>query len=189
MLVDMGLFDTVFLDPRRRCKKCGAEIDQVQTKAFEPGLHEYQVGDVIDGSPVLSGVIREELYCASCNESPQQVYFAVWHTLLTGVCDTAEAAERRIREIDRAELLDYLARHQRQSLQWHDRFSRLYGELQNLHDYQNRLESGDQTDAQDDPKFFRIRDFVTDNDPLGALIRANKPINPEDETEVEQENG
>lgn len=187
----MGIFDTVFMAPPRRCRNCGSEIDQVQTKAFEPGLREYSIGDVITGTPLVSGVIREDLYCPSCNQTPQRVYFAVWHSLLVGICDTPDDAEERIRNVDRAELLDYLAEHQQQALQWHDRFSRLYGELQNLHDYQQRSSLESETSGRDSPKFFRIREFVDSEDPLGSLIRANKPVNPEDETEVagEEESG
>lgn len=188
----MGIFDTVFLNPTRRCSHCGAEIDQVQTKAFDPGLNEYRVGDLIAGSPIISGVIREDLYCPACNQTPQQVYFAIWHSLLVGVSDTVHEAEARIGNVDRAELLDYLERHQRAALQWHDRFSRLYGELQNLHDYQMQGSSPvPPSGADENPKFFRIRDFIQSDDPLGALIRANKPVNPEDETEVgsEEETG
>ena len=183
----MGLFDTVFFAPPRKCRNCGNEIDQVQTKAFEPCLQEYQVGDVISGAPMLSGVIREELYCPACNTNPQEVFFSIWHTLLVGVYDDPQAAEQRIQGVDRAELLDYLARHQRQALTWHDRFSRLYGELQNLHDYQQFTTNGTGTIAKDSPQFFRIRDYVASTDPLGELIRTNKPVNPEDETEVDRE--
>ncbi|HKK48550.1 MAG TPA: hypothetical protein VJ932_05605 [Alkalispirochaeta sp.] len=183
----MGLFDTVFMTPSRRCSNCGSDIDQVQTKAFEPGLREYAVGDMITGTPIVSGVVREDLYCPSCNQTPQQVFFAVWHSLLVGICDDANEAEERIRNVDRAELLDYLTQHQQQALQWHDRFSRLYGELQNLHDYQQRSSVKNDSTDRNSPKFFRIREFVDSEDPLGALIRANKPINPEDETEVEGE--
>ena len=187
----MGIFDTVFLTPPRHCRNCGAEIDQVQTKAFEPGLREYEVGDMITGSPIVSGVIREDLYCPTCNETPQKVYFAIWHALLVGVCDDVDTAETRIRDVDRAELLDYLAQHQQNALQWHDRFSRLYGELQNLHDYEQRSKLGSDDAVRENPKFFRIRGFVNSEDPLGALIAANKPVNPEDETEVagEEESG
>lgn len=180
----MGLFDTVFFSPPRKCRNCGSEIDQVQTKAFEPGLQEYQVGDVIAGAPMLTGVIREDLYCPACNTNPQPVYFAIWHTLLVGVYDDPESAEQRLGGVDRAELLDYLARHQQEALTWHDRFSRLYGELQNLHDYQQYVQEKESAGAGDNPQFFRIRDYVKAGDPLGELIKTNKPVNPEDETEV-----
>jgi hypothetical protein len=183
----MGLFDTVFFQTARVCSNCGSEIDQVQTKAFDPGLREYEVGDLITGSPVVSGVVREGLYCPNCNQTHRDVFFAVWHSLLVGVTDTIDEAEQRIRNVDRAELLDYISQHQQQSLQWHDRFSRLYGEIQNLHDYQRRVASGDAQGAQDNPQFFRIREFLAADDPLGELIRANKPLNPEDETEVQGE--
>lgn len=181
----MGIFDTVRLHPALHCATCGKEIDQIQTKAFEPGLREYEIGDIITGSPIVNGVIREDLYCPSCNSTSRQVYFAIWHSLLVGICDTVDAAEHRIGNVDRAELIDYIAQHQGTALQWHDRFSRLYGELQNLHDYQKRAASG--AAPSEDPTYFRIRDFLASADPLGELIRANKPVNPEDEQEVSSE--
>lgn len=147
------------------------------------------MGDLIYGSPILSGVIREELYCPGCAAAERtdrmSVWFAVWHTLLVGVYDDPVQAEARLQTVDRAELLDYLARHQSAALTWHDRFSRLYGELQNLHDYQNR--GPDEEAVRDDLRFFRIRDILDTEDPLGELIRNNKPENPEDETEVGRE--
>jgi hypothetical protein len=185
----MGIFDTVRFTPARSCPNCGAAISEVQTKAFEPGLREYHVGDVIYGSPILNGVIREELYCPSCTGSdppvrPRPVWFAIWHTLLVGVCDDPGDAELRLQTVDRAELLDYLARHQNAALTWHDRFSRLYGELQNLHDYQRA--GPEERNARDwkDLRFFRIREIIDSEDPLGELIQNNRPVNPEDETEV-----
>jgi hypothetical protein len=182
----MGIFDTVYLDPVRTCVSCGSQIGEVQTKVFDPGLREYRVGDVVYGSPLLSGVIKEELYCSHCNASKQKVYFAVWHTLLVGIYDTQEEAEERIGSVDRAELLDYLVQHQSEALRWHDRFSRLYGELQNFHDFQSGVNS-DPATRRESPMFFRIREYIDTDDPLGELIRANKPINPEDETEVSRE--
>ncbi|MFW5642488.1 MAG: hypothetical protein ACOCV0_00430 [Alkalispirochaeta sp.] len=182
----MGIFDTVTFEPPRMCITCGASISEVQTKAFDPGLREYRVGDVIYGSPLLNGVIREDLYCPRCNASKQKIYFSIWHTLLVGVHDDLKSAEERIGSVDRSELLDYLVQHQAEALQWHDRFSRLYGELQNFHDYQAGVESGN-SKQRENPMFFRIREYVDAPDPLGELIRANKPVNPEDETEVSRE--
>lgn len=183
----MGIFDTIYFDPPRVCSNCGSTISEVQTKVFEPGLREYRVGDVVYGSPVLNGVIREELYCPHCNASKQHIYFSVWHTLLVGVYDDMDHAEERLSTVDRAELLDYLVQHQSEALRWHDRFSRLYGELQNFHDFQLGSVKSDAMSKRENPMFFRIREYVDTDDPLGELIRANKPVNPEDETEVSRE--
>ncbi|TVR65959.1 MAG: hypothetical protein EA427_17135 [Spirochaetaceae bacterium] len=185
----MGIFDTVRFDPPRTCPNCGTTISEVQTKVFDPGLREYRVGDVIYGSPILSGVIREDLYCPGCaameNSERRSVWFSIWHTLLVGVYDDPSEAEARLQTVDRAELLDYLARHQSAALTWHDRFSRLYGELQNLHDFQQRDENDEA--KREDLRFFRIREILDADDPLGELISNNRPQNPEDETEVSRE--
>lgn len=183
---DMGLFDTIFFDTPFICSNCGASIDQVQTKAFDPGLREYHVGDLVSGSSIFSGILREELFCVQCSTSAQSVYITIWHTLLAGAFGTSEEAERRLKTVDRADLMDYILRHQNAALRWHDRFSRLYGELQILHDFTNNPPSPEAT--PENPRFFRIRQYVDAADPLSELIAANKPINPEDETEATEEN-
>jgi hypothetical protein len=187
----MGLFDTIFFEEPKICSSCGAKIDSVQTKAFDPALLEYRVGDVVSGSPLLSGVIREDLFCNGCNTMTQAVYLAIWHTLLVGVYDTEEEAEARITKVDRAELLDYIARHQKQSWTWHNRFSRLFGDLRNLYDYQHELEEEGEIAANTETvgkirnlRFFRIKEILDTKDPLAALIEAHRPENPEDETEL-----
>ncbi len=182
----MGIFDTVYINPPCTCTSCGASIGEVQTKVFDPGLREYRVGDVVSGSPILNGIVREQLYCPRCNASNQDVFFAIWHTLLVGIHDSYRDAETRITSVDRAELLDYLHQHQEEALRWHDRFSRLYGELQNFHDFQSDS-APDSAERKDNPMYFRIREYVDTPDPLGELIRANKPENPEDETEFTRE--
>ncbi len=59
----MGLFDTVIFDEPKVCSSCGATIDSVQTKSFSPALREYRVEDIVNGSPMLTGVIMEDLFC------------------------------------------------------------------------------------------------------------------------------
>jgi hypothetical protein len=178
----MGLFDTVFFDVPRACSNCGTKIDHVQTKHFDPILREYRVGDIITGSPVLTGVLQEELFCSGCNSFSDKIYFSIWHTVLLGIFNGPREAEERVREVDRAELIDYIDRHQREAETWHGRFSRLYGDLQNLHDYQR--EPKKKGESRRDIRFFRIRDLLEKEDPLGALIDAHRPVNPEDETEL-----
>jgi len=180
----MGIFDAILFETPFLCKHCGAPIDQVQTKAFEPGLNEYRTGDVIESSPIMSGVIRETLYCPSCNKSAQTVYVAMWHSVLVGTYATHDEAERRIREVDRIDLIEFLSNQQKRALQWHDRFSRLYGELQILHDYNKQKAAGAVPDTSETARFFKIRQYVDSDDSLGSLIAGNKPVNPEDETEV-----
>lgn len=178
----MGIFDTVFLEEYRICTICGAQIDSVQTKNFSPALREYRAGDMVSGSPVLSGIIREDLFCSSCNSVSQEVFFSIWHSLLAGVYDSAEEAEERLRHIDRAELMDHIARHQQQAEIWHVRFSRLFGDLKNWYEYQREKQAGEPSDR--DLRFFRIKEILEAEDTLAALIEAHHPTNPEDESEL-----
>ncbi|MCF7948416.1 MAG: hypothetical protein K9M94_07495, partial [Spirochaetia bacterium] len=150
----MGIFDTVILDEPKVCSSCGATIDSIQTKSFSSALREYRVGDIVGGSPMLTGVVREDLFCSSCNSVSQEVYFSIWHTLLAGVYDTADDAEERLLHIDRAELMDFIVRHQKKAETWHVRFARLYGDLKNWYEYQ-RANRTEDTPGHD-PKFLRI---------------------------------
>lgn len=183
----MGIFDAILFETPFLCKHCGSPIDQVQTKVFEPGLNEYRTGDVIGSSPIMSGIIRETLYCPSCNKNAQTVYLAMWHSVFVGSFSSHNEAERRINEVDRVDLIEFVAEQQRRALQWHDRFSRLYGELQILHDYEQQKITGVVPDKIDTARFFKIRQYVDSDDSLGSLIAGNKPVNPEDETEVPNE--
>ena len=178
----MGLFDTVIFDEPKVCSSCGATIDSVQTKSFSPALREYRVGDIVNGSPMLTGVIMEDLFCSSCNSVFQEVYFSIWHTLLAGVYDTAKEAEERLLHIDRAELMDFIARHQKDAETWHVRFARLYGDLKNWYEYQRANKTEDIADH--DPRFLRIHELLEAEDPLADLIEAHRPVNPEDENEL-----
>ncbi len=183
----MGIFDAILFETPFLCRHCGSPIDQVQTKAFEPALNEYRAGDVIDSSPIMSGVIRETLYCPSCNRNAQSVYIAMWHSVLAGTYSSHDEAERRLAEVDRIDLIEFIAEQQGRARQWHDRFSRLYGELQILHDYEKTEASGTEPEIADTSRFFKIRQYIDSDDPLGSLISGNKAINPEDETEVPNE--
>ena len=178
----MGLFDTIILDEVRVCSSCGATIDAVQTKSFSSALREYRVGDIVAESPMLTGVVGEDLFCSSCNSVSQELYFAVWHTLLAGIYDSPEEAEERLLHIDRAELMDYIDRHQREAETWHVRFARLFGDLKNWYEHQRAVET--ETVSDKDPRFFRIREILEAEDPIAALIEAHRPVNPEDESEL-----
>jgi hypothetical protein len=178
----MGIFDTVTFEEPKVCSSCGARIDSVQTKSFSPALREYRVGDIIGGSPVFSGVVREDLFCSSCNSVSQEVHFSIWHTLLVGIFDNAEEAEERLLHIDRATLMEYIVRHQRETETWHVRFSRLFGDLKNWHEFLRVNQSGEVSDR--DPRFFRIREILEAEDPLSALIESHRPVDPEDESEL-----
>ena len=178
----MGVFDTIILDEARVCSSCGATIETMQTKSFSSALKEYRVGDIVAGSPMLTGVVREDLFCSSCNSVSQELYLALWHTLLAGVYDHADEAEERLLHIDRAELMDYIVRHQREAETWHVRFARLFGDLKTWHEHQRAAETEEISDR--DPRFFRIREILAAEDPVAALIEAHRPVNPEDESEL-----
>ncbi|MCF7914933.1 MAG: hypothetical protein K9L66_07205 [Spirochaetaceae bacterium] len=99
-----------------------------------------------------------------------------------GIFDTADEAEERLLHIDRAELMDFIVRHQKKAETWHVRFARLYGDLKNWYEYQRANRTEDTSGH--DPKFLRIHEIIEADDPLSALIEAHRPVNPEDESEL-----
>ena len=63
---------------------------------------------------VLTGILEERLYCGNCRRSDQKVFITIWHCLITGVFADQDEAERRLLEVDRADILNHLIRHQKE---------------------------------------------------------------------------
>ena len=56
----MGLFDTILVE--HPCQTCGEKLSDYQTKALDPSMNEYRLGDKIE-SPDLEIVIGSfEIY-------------------------------------------------------------------------------------------------------------------------------
>jgi hypothetical protein len=178
----MGLFDTVILDKAKTCRSCGGTIDSVQTKAFYSSLTEYRIGDLVSCPSMFTGIIREEVFCSSCHAVSQEIYFTIWHTLLTGIYDSAEEAEQNLFHTERAELIDYINRHQKESETWHRRFMELYSDLESWYRYQHKEQTVDKPELNrfDEFQFFRIREFLEADDFLAALIEEHRPPGGED---------
>ena len=97
----MGMFDTIHFKKPLACPSCGAEITSLQTKDFECVLTSYQIGSVLRGGSVHSGIIKETLWCDACNKAGRSpanspVYLVVWHTVLAGVAQELAQAEARL---------------------------------------------------------------------------------------------
>jgi len=136
----MGMFDTIVFPASIDCRQCGAPIASTQTKQFGCVLDAYRVGDVIPHSPVVLGVLEEELYCEPCRRFDQKVYLTLWHGLLTGVYEDRAEAEGRVMSVDRADILGHLIAHQTEER----RLRRLLqGLLNTLHSYAEYLAADD----------------------------------------------
>jgi len=65
----VGLFDTILI--KTKCAKCGAEDENLQTKALDPILRTFEIGDPIPEDFVLFGIndgwIEGHTYCEGCS--------------------------------------------------------------------------------------------------------------------------
>jgi hypothetical protein len=103
----MGLFDTVEFDKPIKCKVCGKEHTDVQTKQFENLMISYSVGDLLP-CHIITGVLEEYFYCSHDDEekdlSKQKVYFVIWHNILVDVTETYGSAEKRLKSFGKGDL-------------------------------------------------------------------------------------
>ena len=144
------MFDTIVFPSPIACVHCGAPIPSTQTKQFGCLLDTYRVGDVIPHSPVVLGVLEEELYCEPCRSFDQKIYLTLWHNLLTGIYEDRALAESRLASVDRAEVLEHLIAHQGEERRLRRLLNRL---LNTLHSYADYL-------AAEDKEAFLSRPFA-----------------------------
>lgn len=141
----MGLFDTIHLDPPLACPVCGVPASDLQTHEFGETMTTYRIGSVIAMCPVLTGILRERLWCATCHGKSGRtdaaeipVYVIIWHSVLAGVTLDAESAERRLAAVDRLDLLGWLDEAQRKADQWQQRFQDLRHDVRRWHEHLHR---------------------------------------------------
>lgn len=171
----MGMFDTIALETPIACSNCGIKISSTQTKLFDSTLQYYRVGDVISGSSTLTGVLEERLYCTACHFLEQKLYLTLWHSLLTGIYMNLEDAEARVLQVDRADILNHLIRHQEQERAWKSRFLRFHGLL---HAYQECLTADDRETFFDGFRGIsriELKEHLRSEDPLLSILEQHQP--------------
>ena len=128
----MGLFDTLVFRKEFICDKCKAKIKNTQTKQFDNTLSTYTEGDFVYGANIITGVIKENLYCDNCKNFDQNIYIAIWHSLYIGTFHNYEDAEARINSVEKTDLLDYILFQQKRfvkSVRAHNTFYSLIREF------------------------------------------------------------
>ena len=145
------MFDTIAFPARIACRECGHSIASTQTKQFGCILDTYRVGEVIPHSPIVLGVLEEELCCETCRRFDQKVYLTLWHSLLIAVCQERAEAEHRLASVDRAEILGHLIAHQAEERRLR---KLLHGLLNTLHSYADYLAASDKQAFLSDPLAF-----------------------------------
>ena len=108
------MFDTLVFPEPIDCVQCGKPVPSTQTKSLDSTLDTYRVGDVVSAEGITTGVLTEELYCEPCRRFDQKIYVTLWHGLITGFYTDEAEAERNLLAVDRADILYYLTRHQRE---------------------------------------------------------------------------
>ncbi len=175
----MGLFDTVLLTPPILCPRCDSEME-LQTKLFDPAMTTYRIGSVVSGSSVLSGILEEHAYCRNCLEAKREhevtVFLVVWHSILAGVELSEEAADARLRAVDRADLIGWIDEAQRRERDWRRRFRAFYRDVREWHEHLAREAAKPDAEESDRSSrvfaaLFRLPPEILDApDPLGAIL-------------------
>ena len=191
----MGMFDTIYFESPFMCPRCHGEIHHVQTHHFDEIMADYHVGSIVS-SPVLSGILKEELWCDHCyklNPTERQeatpVYIVIWHSVLAGVDLNLKSAEARLAAVDRLDLIGWLDEAQRDARRWKRRFSSLHSDVTRWHDHLNRPPEPDPTpdDTTAKPKralasWLSLPDEILSvADPLAALLEKHTPTDEKDE--------
>jgi len=182
----MGMFDTIHFDRPIACPSCGAELRDVQTKEFDSFMNDYRVGSIVRGSAVLTGIVKDELWCQACceekRESRSPLYFVVWHSILAGVEQSEAATELRMSSIDRLDLIGWLDEAQRSSQQWSQRFYRLLSDFEKWHQHVPDTRKTEESSSEDLRvsglrNFFRLPDEILNApDPIAAILESHRSM-------------
>jgi hypothetical protein len=196
----MGLFDTIHLKPPLACPTCGAEISEIQTHELGDSLSDYRIGSVIPFTPVLSGIVKETLWCRACQETDKPhhvpVYVVIWHSVLAGVDLDAEKAAARLASVDRLDLIGWIHQAQRQERKWRRRFYGLHNDVRKWHEHLAEKDQPEPEEPGEDPEAKNRRrslrrlwgleeEILNAADPLGSLIEKHEP--PKEEAEEEDD--
>jgi len=185
------MFDTIHLRTPLLCPVCGAEVRSIQTKEFDSIMAHFKIGSVLTGSPVLTGIIKEHLWCKACSDAGQPsdspVYLVIWHSVLAGVEQDLAKAEAHLAAIDRLDLIGWLDEAQREAARWRRHYHSLYHDVQRWHEHLART-AAPEPEATTEPAehrraFQRLFDLpeeiLTAPDPLAAILAANKHADDE----------
>ncbi len=186
----MGMFDTIYLKTPLACPGCGEAISEVQTHEFGETMRHYSVGSLVTASPVVTGIVKETLWCSTCSnadrsgESP--LYLVIWHSILAGVEQDLEKAEKRLAAVDRLDLIGWLDENQREAARWRRKYNALYHDLKRWHEHLQRVKDPEPAVEGENAEVRKRREacrhllgppeeVLNAPDPLAAIIERNSP--------------
>lgn len=187
----MGMFDTIHVKTPLLCPTCGAAVRSLQTKEFDCIMAHYKIGSLVTASPVLSGIVKETLWCDACHKAGQSsespVYLVIWHSVLAGVEQDLAKAEARLTATDRLDLIGWLDEAQREAARWRRHYHGLHHDVSRWHEHLARVAAPEPevtaATAERRLAFRRIFDLpeeiLTAPDPLAAILAANKHADDE----------
>lgn len=178
----MGLFDTIILKEPFTCTSCGNIIINTQTKAFSNTLSYYQIGDIVKENQIITGIIKEDLFCEQCHDSSSNIYITLWNSLLTGIYYKRSEAEKELFHIDSGILLNHILRHQEEAEYITEKYNKLANLIRVYYEY---CESSNK-DTFFENKFMSIachelKEFVNTGNPLKCIVESLDK-NVEDDT-------
>ena len=187
----MGMFDTIHLKVPLLCPSCEAEVRSLQTKEFDCIMAHFKIGSVLSSSPVLTGIIKDDLWCQACSDAGQPsdspVYLVIWHSLLAGVEQDLAKAEARLAAVDRLDLIAWLDEAQHETARWRRHYHSLHHDVQRWHEHLARAAAPEPEltgEAAEKRRAFRRffdlpEEILTAPDPLAAILARNKHADEE----------
>ncbi len=181
----MGMFDTIHLKTPLVCPVCGAGVSSLQTKEFACVMAHFKIGSVLSGSSVMTGILKESLWCDACHKAGQPsdspVYLVVWHSLLAGVEQDLEKAEAGLAAVDRLDLITWLDEAQREAARWQRAYRGLFNDITRWQEHLARTAAPEPEvtgpHAERTRAFRRFFDLpeeiLTAPDPLAAILARN----------------
>jgi hypothetical protein len=186
------MFDTIHVKTPLVCPTCSAEISSLQTKELSDTMSHFKIGSVLRDSPVLSGIVKETLWCDACHTAKREqtnppVYLVIWHSILAGVEQDLAKAEARLAAVDRLDLIAWLDEAQRETARWRRHYHSLHHDVQRWHQHLARAATPEPEAtgkaAVRSRAFQRLFDLpqeiLTAPDPLAAILAKNEHADEE----------
>lgn len=169
----MSLFDTIVFPEAITCARCGASVMSTQTYELGETLDTYRVGDMADAGALSTGVIEERLFCGKCRNFEERIYVTLWHGLITGIYRDQDEAERNLLAVDRADILYWLAEHQREERRVRGLLREVLGTVERYAEHLASQEKGIEPSGFYAAFTLRhLKEHLDADDPLKSIVQA-----------------
>jgi len=179
----VGLFDTLTLEPPVVCPRCGKSHRETQTKLFNSTLDTWKPGWFVQGSPIVTGVLRESVSCCRIGETSEwttiPIFVVIWHGIYSGHEMFEEGALQRLASFDRLDLLKWLEEAQDEVREWKSRYRHLKSDVHEWVEEQKRPRSERSPGEQAFGAFRALPPEVLEStNPLAKILELNSEDHP-----------